>query len=289
MTAGWYCRRCCDCRRGRLRPPTQHPRGNTSSAADRVVTVTGVVQGVGFRPFVHRLARELGLDGFVGNDSARRVRRGRRAARARSTSFARRLRRRRAAARPCRARSSGRARRRARRSSPGSGSSRAETVGGRRARSSRPTPPSCDDCLAELFDPADRRYRYPFITCTNCGPRFTIIRDLPYDRPATTMAGFPMCPACAAEYDDPADRRYHAQPIACPDCGPTLVFAAAATATRRPSDRPRSPARSDALAAGADRRGQGHRRLPPRLRRRRAATPSPGCATASTGPTSRSP
>ena len=84
---------------------------------------------------------------------------------------------------------------------------------------------TCDDCLAEIRDPGNHRYRYPFTNCTNCGPRFTMITGLPYDRPQTTMRGFAMCPQCAAEYSDPADRRFHAQPKACPTCGPAVWLA----------------------------------------------------------------
>jgi hydrogenase maturation protein HypF len=188
-------------------------------------TVTGVVQGVGFRPFVHRIATELGLAGFVGNDSGA-VFLEVQGEPARVDEFARRLR--------------GRAPPLARISTVSAVDVPVKASCARRFRivesrtvagTGTPIPPDiavCDDCLAELFDPNNRRYRHPFVTCTNCGPRFTIIRALPYDRPATTMSAFAMCERCAAEYHDPADRRFHAQPIACPDCGPSLWFSSPA-------------------------------------------------------------
>lgn len=185
-------------------------------------TVTGVVQGVGFRPFVHRIASELGLAGFVGNDSGA-VFIEVQGPLVRIDEFARRLR----ADAPPLARIN---------AVDVVDVADVETGAGHGFRivdsqtapgATTPIPPDiavCNDCVAELFDPADRRYRHPFITCTNCGPRFTIIRALPYDRPATTMSGFAMCARCASEYHDPANRRFHAQPIACPDCGPSLWF-----------------------------------------------------------------
>ncbi len=183
--------------------------------------VRGLVQGVGFRPFVYRLARELGLDGWVRNDgdgveielsgSSIELR-----------AFGERL----------------------RREAPRLASiesielcapAQAATIdSGFRIEPSRRSPVAtgvtpdaalCDDCVAELLDPADRRWRYPFINCTHCGPRFTITRALPYDRPQTSMASFALCPECRREYEDPYDRRFHAQPNACAACGPRLALA----------------------------------------------------------------
>ncbi|HSJ86914.1 MAG TPA: carbamoyltransferase HypF [Anaerolineales bacterium] len=179
------------------------------------IHVTGVVQGVGFRPFVYGLATRLQLQGWVCNTSAgvdvivqgddEKV-----------NTFVESL--------------SGEAPRLARIEDV---SVREEAPGALRGFEIResqtvkgafqPVSPDlalCPECERELFNPKDRRYLYSFINCTNCGPRFTIIKDLPYDRPATTMAEFPMCEACRAEYEDPTNRRFHAQPIACPDCGP---------------------------------------------------------------------
>ena len=180
------------------------------------------MQGVGFRPFVYGLATELGLSGFVLNDA-----RGRAASRSRAPRSTRFLARLRAEAPPLA--SIERVVVRADRPSAASAgfAIRASPRGGRPDAPIAPDTATCDACLAELFDPADRRYRYPFINCTDCGPRFTIVTGVPYDRPSTTMAGFAMCAACQAEYDDPRDRRFHAQPNACPACGPRAVAARA--------------------------------------------------------------
>ncbi|HEU5333926.1 MAG TPA: carbamoyltransferase HypF [Actinocrinis sp.] len=185
----------------------------------RRMTVTGVVQGVGFRPFVHRTAVGLGLTGFVGND-ATSVFLEVQGPGAALDAFARCLV---EGAPPLAAIAGVRSEQIA--ATRDEGFRIVPSESGEGARTLIPPDAAvCDDCVRELFDPADRRYRHPFITCTNCGPRFTIIRALPYDRPATTMAGFPMCARCAAEFRDPADRRFHAQPVACPACGPTLRF-----------------------------------------------------------------
>jgi hydrogenase maturation protein HypF len=179
--------------------------------------VSGVVQGVGFRPFVYVTASSLALTGTVANDSTGVVIEVEGDADA-VAEFAVRLR---ADAPPLAAIESVRSRTLPALGGTGFTIAESRRNGGTRTLAA-PDVATCADCLGELADPTDRRYRHPFITCTNCGPRFTIMTGLPYDRPATTMAGFAMCAACAREYADPTDRRFHAQPIACHDCGPTL-------------------------------------------------------------------
>ena len=206
------------------------------------VRVEGVVQGVGFRPFVYSLATSLGLGGLVGNDSGgvfAEVEGDPAAIGEFLASLAR-------DAPPL-----ARVERITTAAMPPDGTASfsiapSEAASQRRALVSADTA-TCADCLFELADPGDRRFGYPFINCTNCGPRFTIIRDVPYDRPRTTMAPFTMCGQCAAEYHDPADRRFHAQPTCCPACGPTLsLLGPAGTAVP-----------GDPLAAAADLLRQG--------------------------------
>ena len=183
----------------------------------------GIVQGVGFRPFVYSLATGLGLGGLVGNDVDGVFAEVEGPA-AVVGEFLRRL----AAEAPPLATIE----RITTSAMTPAGAASFEIVAsgadGRRRTLVAADTATCADCLREVADPADRRYRYPFINCTNCGPRFTIVRDVPYDRPLTTMAGFAMCDRCAAEYHDPADRRYHAQPVCCPACGPRLTLRDAA-------------------------------------------------------------
>jgi len=186
----------------------------------RAIAVRGTVQGVGFRPFVYHLASSLELGGFVRNQTGGVTIEVEGDERSLETFVSRLVTEPPPLARieawSCESRTL-------------RGESRfhiehseACSVG---AVCITPDAATCDACLAELFDPRDRRYRYPFLNCTNCGPRLTIVTGVPYDRAWTTMAAFPMCPRCRAEYDDPADRRFHAQPVACPDCGPKLILA----------------------------------------------------------------
>jgi hydrogenase maturation protein HypF len=206
--------------------------------------VRGVVQGVGFRPFVYGLAHRCSLTGLVGNESAgvfievqgqlESIEEFQRALRAEPPPLAfidgLRV-----------------------DEMPVIQEQSFTIIASRNDARSTPVTPdiaTCDDCIRELFDPADRRYRYPFLNCTNCGPRFTILRDLPYDRPRTTMAVFTMCPACDAEYHDPTNRRFHAQPNACPACGPRLWFVSSARvveAAARPMDPGSWPQGEEAL------------------------------------------
>jgi hydrogenase maturation protein HypF len=192
------------------------------TAQGRHIEIRGVVQGVGFRPWIYRLATREGLTGHVRNDATGVT---------------------------IEAFGSGEAIDRFLRDLDGDrppaaviGEVRSWAIPvahvdeafaivdsaqtAERRVSIPPDLPTCAECLSEIFNKADRRYRYPFTNCTNCGPRFTITRDVPYDRPATTMARFRMCAACQREYDEVANRRFHAQPNACPMCGPRLELVA---------------------------------------------------------------
>jgi len=202
------------------------------------ILVRGTVQGVGFRPFVHRQATALGLAGWVINSSAgvvveaegdpgriavlvREIREGPPANATVDSVETRTI---------------------APRWDDGF-EIRASDAAGACTAQVLPDFATCPDCLAELFDPADRRYRYPFINCTHCGPRYSIIEDIPYDRARTSMRRFAMCSACRAEYDNPADRRFHAEPNACAECGPRITLWNASGATLCDDD--------DALTAAA--------------------------------------
>jgi hydrogenase maturation protein HypF len=193
---------------------------DSEAIARRGFHVSGVVQGVGFRPFIYNLARSHTLTGWVGNTSSGvdiEVEGPSSAIAAFQDAIT-------TDAPPLAHIDAIQSH-----DLPPRGDHAFEIRHSQaQAGQFQPISPdvaTCNACLAEILDPADRRYRYPFTNCTHCGPRFTIIRDIPYDRPQTTMAPFTMCPACQAEYDDPADRRFHAQPNACPACGPRLTLA----------------------------------------------------------------
>ncbi|MGC8626038.1 MAG: carbamoyltransferase HypF [Acidimicrobiales bacterium] len=192
-------------------------QGHGTRATRLAVRVEGVVQGVGFRPFVHQLADELGLAGLVGNDTTGVFIEVEGAA-SKVDAFMARL----SEGSPALAViETVKSRHVPVRGEHGFRIVPSDPAGERQALIA-PDTATCPDCLRELLDPSDRRYLYPFINCTNCGPRFTIIRAVPYDRQNTTMAGFAMCPDCEREYHDPSNRRFHAQPTCCPACGPSL-------------------------------------------------------------------
>ncbi len=194
-------------------------RSDDVTAGRLRVEIQGAVQGVGFRPYVYRLATELQLCGWVLNDT-RGVFIEVEGPRGRLVAFLQRLPSERPPLAIIHALTSSWL--------PTNGDTgfeirRSDALGAKTALV-LPDMSTCSDCLTEVFAPHDRRYTYPFTNCTNCGPRFTIIEALPYDRPHTTMRQFTMCPSCQAEYDDPRSRRFHAQPNACPVCGPQLAL-----------------------------------------------------------------
>src|SRR5579863_1685879 len=189
------------------------------------ITLRGAVQGVGFRPFVYRLATEMSLTGWVMNSSSGLVVEVEGAS-DQLSRFAQRLEQERPKASVVTVHESAWL--------AAEGSTRFEILASDHDSGKTvnvlPDLATCSDCRKELFDPGNRRFEYPFTNCTNCGPRYTIVVDIPYDRPNTTMRTFALCPACREEYENPANRRFHAQPNACPVCGPQLDGTIADTA-----------------------------------------------------------
>jgi hydrogenase maturation protein HypF len=224
-----------------------HPKSVGRDVLRRGVMVRGIVQGVGFRPFVYRLAIEEGLAGSIGNDTdgvsievegpPQKI-----------EAFLSRLN----SEMPPLARVDSVATQ----DLPPNGENGfrilSSHVVGQVSTGIPADAGTCAACLRELFDPEDRRYRYPFLNCTNCGPRFTITRRIPYDRPQTSMAKFPMCPACQAEYDDPLNRRFHAQPNACWDCGPQLTLRISRRIAKGPHSRSRQQPLSNASVSAGE-------------------------------------
>lgn len=208
----------------RVREPTMphsstDPSGDRPALAARHWTLTGRVQGVGFRPFVHRLAHALGVNGWVRNRLGE-VEIFAEAHEGLLDRFAAAL----ISEAPPLAQPHIASARVAEPSGLGAFEIRASAAADKPHIHVPPDYFACADCLREVDDPQDRRFGYPFTNCTQCGPRYTLIERLPYDRPNTSMAGFPLCPDCAREYGDPLDRRFHAEPVACPACGPRLRF-----------------------------------------------------------------
>jgi len=194
--------------------------GDAVSGRARIrLEVRGIVQGVGFRPFTLRLARDLGLGGWVSN-SPQGVTVEAEGDRGALSEFRRRLK----SSSPPLAQISSLVAVDLEPEGEQRFEIRSSMTSGKPTTLVLPDVALCEECLREMHDPADRRYRYPFINCTHCGPRFSIITGLPYDRPNTTMAGFTLCDDCRREYEDPLDRRFHAQPVACPRCGPHLTL-----------------------------------------------------------------
>ena len=185
-----------------------------------LIHIHGIVQGVGFRPFIHKLVKERGLRGYIKNTSSG-VELELEGEREELSGFIEDI--------PRRAPKLAVIEAMETEYLPDLAGYEDFRILSSKTEAFRNTLISpdiciCDDCLRELRTPGDRRYRYPFINCTNCGPRFTIIKDVPYDRAKTSMSAFPMCPDCDREYHDIEDRRYHAQPDCCPDCGPQVFF-----------------------------------------------------------------